>query len=139
MAMSHHRADETLDQALTGATPYVWLHIGNPGAEGDNNIAQDSGGNIDRKTVTFGSPESHETNDERRVLNTSEVEWTGEEIDDSQEVSYFSVWSEAEGGAGEQPEFIAPVTTAKVIGSDGVIISEGDLEIAIEVYEKPAE
>ena len=33
MSMTHQRADTTLNAALRGgATPHIWLHIGNPGA-----------------------------------------------------------------------------------------------------------
>jgi len=135
MSMSYQRADQTLEDALTNGTPHIWLHTGDPGENGTANVAQLNTANIDRKSVTFGVPENHSTNDERICLNTDEIEWSGAEIDDSQEITHFSVWSAASNG---QLEFLETIAESKVTGSDGVTIQIGDLEIAIGVYVKPA-
>ena len=136
MSMSAYRADATLNDALTGvATPYIQLHVGNPGAAGTSNIAQTGvPANIVRKSVDFGAVGNHATNVERRVLSTTLVEWSGAEIAAGQEISHFSIWDAETNG---DVEFIAPVTTPKTTGSDGVTIAIGDIEVAIEVFAKP--
>jgi len=133
--MSHQRADATLTSALKGgATPHVWLHIGNPGAAGNLNVAQSDTSDIVRKPVAFGTIGNHPTNTERRVLSSSKVEWIAGQIDHSQEITHFSIWSALTNGT---PEFVAAVATPKTTGSDGVIIEIGDLEVAIGVFAKP--
>jgi hypothetical protein len=136
MSMTYQRADITLTDALKGtATPHVWLHTGNPGENGTANVAQVSLADIARKAVTFGTIANHATNEERTVLNTTKVEWTGAQIDASQQITHFSIWSAETAGS---PEFMAAVTTPKTTGSDGVVIEIGDLEVAIGVFVKPA-
>ena len=135
MSMSHQRADATLTSALKGgATPHIWLHTGNPGVAGNLNVAQVDEEDIVRKPVTFGTIGNHPDNTERRVLSSTKVEWTGGQIDHSQEITHFSIWSALTNGT---PEFVAAVAVAKTTGSDGVAIEIGDLEVAIEVFAKP--
>jgi hypothetical protein len=140
MTMTYQRADDTLNAALRGAaTPHLWLHTGDPGAAGTANVAQtDVPADIERKALVFGdAPANHAVNDERYVLNTAAVEWSGAEIDTGQEITHFSIWDDDDDGA-TQPEFTAAVTTPKTTGSDGVRVAIGDLEVAIEVHVKPA-
>lgn len=136
MSMSYQRADDCLNDALRGvATPHLLLHTGSPGAAGTANIAQVNESNIVRKPVTFGdAPANHPSNTERRVLSTSEVEWTGAQIDAGQNITHFSIWSASSDG---QPEFVSTVATAKITGSDGVKVPAGDIEVAISVFAKP--
>jgi len=141
MTMSYQRADATLNDALRGvATPHLWLHTGDPGAAGNANVAQiDPGGgdeDIERKALAFASaPANHAVNDERFVLNTGAVEWTGTEINAGENITHFSIWSADTDGT---PEFVSSVAVPKTTGSDGVRIGIGDLEVAIEVHIKPA-
>ncbi len=138
MTMAYQLADDTLNGALRGgATPHLWLHTGDPGEDGDANVAQtDVPADIVRKALTFGdAPANHAVNDERFVLNTAAVEWSGAEIDDSQTITHFSIWDALSGG---DPIFISTITTPKTTGSDGVRVGIGDLEVASEVYVKPA-
>ncbi len=140
MTMSYQRADAVLTAVLRGgATPHLWLHIGDPGEDGTDAVAQQAGpANIERKALTFAdAPANHAVNDERFVLNTAAVEWAGAEISASQNITHFSIWDDDDAGA-TQPEFIAAIGTPKVTGSDGVRIAIGELEAAIEVYVKPA-
>ena len=135
MSMSHQRADATLTSALKGgATPHVWLHIASPGAAGNLNVAQVDAADIARKPVTFGTIGNHPSNTERRVLSSSKVEWIAGQINHSQQITHFSVWSALSAGT---PEFVAAVATPKTTGSDGVVIEIGDLEVAIGVFAKP--
>lgn len=137
MAMTHQRADETLTDALKDGTPHIWLHVGDPGADGTDNVAQTGApANIVRKEIAFGDIGNHATNEERRVLNTGEIEWTGEQIAaaPAQNITHFSIWSLLSGG---QPEFIAQIGTPKVVGSDGVKLAVGAVEVALSVFVKP--
>jgi hypothetical protein len=136
MVMSAARADATLEDALdTPATPFLQLHIGNPGANGTANIAQLATDPAVRKAAAFGAVANHATNDERVKLSNAQVAWTGTEIDASQEITHFSLWSAVTAG---QVEFIDVVGTPKTTGSDGVIIESGDIEVALSVFAKPA-
>lgn len=137
MTMTYQLADNTLNAALRGtATPHLWLHIGAPGAAGDANVAQLVAANIVRKALVFGDvPANHAVNVERFVLNTAATEWSGAEINDSQTITHFSIWGALSAG---DPIFISTVTTPKTTGSDGVRVGIGDLEVALEVYVKPA-
>jgi len=137
MAMSYQNADAKLNADLRGgATPHLWLHTGDPGAAGPGNVAQVSSADIARKALTFGdAPANHPSNTERRVLNTADAEWTGAQVDASQEIQYFSIWSALTAGT---LLYLAAVGTAKTTGSDGVTVPTGDLEVAIGVYVKPA-
>lgn len=137
MTMSYQLADSTLNANYRSpATPYLQLHVGNPGTAGTANIAQtDVPANVVRKAITFGdAPGNHATNDERRILNTAGVEWSGAEIDDSQEITHYSIWS-AE--TNEDLLDLGTIPTPKTTGSDGVTIGIGDIEIAISVFVKP--
>jgi hypothetical protein len=136
MPMSAARADENLNDAYTGAaTPFLQLHIGDPGVNGTANIAQtDAPANIDRKAVSFGAVGNHATNIERRVLNDAEVSWSGAEIAAAQEITHASIWSASTAG---QVEDIVALATPKTTGSDGVTVAVGDLEVAYTVYAKP--
>jgi len=136
MSMSSYRADASLTAALKGAaTPYVMLHIGAPGADGTGNEAQLSASDIVRKAVSFGDIGNHSTNMERRVLNSTLIAWTGAEIDAAQEITHFSIWDDETDG---DVEFIAAISVPKTTGSDGVSIAIGTLEVAVQVFAKPA-
>lgn len=136
--MSHQHADAVLAAAYNSpATPYVWLHIGDPGEDGTDNVAQVTDGSpadIDRKAVAFGAPESHPENEERIVLSDGDVSWSGEEIDAAQEITHFSLWSAVSGGTLLD---LGALTMPRTTGSDGAVIEDGELEVAIEVYVKP--
>lgn len=136
MPMAHPRADTTLNTALRGgATPHVWLHTGNPGAAGTSNVAQQSGpANIVRKAVAFNAPENHPTNVERRCLNSAIVSWSGAEITAGQTITHFSIWTAAAAGT---LDFVAAVAVSKMVGSDGVSLAVGDIEVAITVFVRP--
>ena len=135
MAMSAANADAKLNADLRGqATPHLWLHTGDPGAAGTANVAEYDGDPIARKPVAFDAPENHPSNVERRILSSVDVEWTGAEIDPGQTITHFSIWSAATGG---DCLYIAPVAEPKIVGSDGVTVPVGELEVAIGVYAKP--
>jgi hypothetical protein len=135
MSTTHQRADTTLNGTLRSpATPHLWLHTGNPGAAGTANVAQLSAANIVRKPISFNLAENHPTNTERRSLSNAQVSWSGAEINAAQTITHASIWSALSAGT---PEFISAVAVSKVVGSDGVVLSAGDIECAITVFVKP--
>lgn len=134
MTMTHQRADDTLSAALSGATPYVWLHTGDPGEDGTSNVAQVGGSDIDRKSVDFNTPENHSSNEERICTNSTEVTWSGSDIDEDQLITHFSLWDAETGG---QPEFIAELDNSKTTATYGANIAIEDLIVAISVHAKP--
>lgn len=138
MTLAYGAADVILNALLQNGTPYIMLHIGDPGDAGTANEAQVTDGeaaDIARKACTFGAAANHSENTERVAKNTVAIEYSGAEIDASQEISYFSVWDAETGG---NCKFIDNITTPKTTGSDGVTIAIGDLEVALSVYAKPA-
>lgn len=136
MAMTHQQADATLTAAFKGAsTPHLQLRVGSPGADGTANVAQLGAGDAVRKPIAFGAIANHVTNNERVILSDGDVAWTGAEIDASQEITHFSIWSALTGGTIKD---VGAVTVPKTTGSDGVTVGSGDLEIAYSVFVKPA-
>jgi len=135
--MSAAKADVILNADLQNGTPYVMLHVGDPSYNGTANEAQkpSAAGDIARKAATFGAAANHAENTERTAVTTADIEWSGAEIDASQEITHFSVWDAETAG---NLLHVAAVTTPKTTGSDGVTIATGDLEVAITVYAKPA-
>ena len=142
MAMSAYLADAVLEEYLTGtATPHIWLHVGDPGAAGTANPARRAGDtqNIVRKAIDFDAVGNHATNTERRILSGSPqtIEWDDTEIDAGQGITHLSIW---DGDDASTPDvlFIAAVTDApRTVGSDGVTITDDDVEVAIGVFAKP--
>jgi len=136
MTMSAANADAKLNADLNTGTGYLMLHIGSPGADGTANEAQKpaAAGDIDRKSISVGSPENHPSNTERRVLSDAAVSWAGTDIASGQEITHATIWSASSGGT---LLYAFAVTTPKTTGSDGVTIASGDLEVAITVFAKP--
>jgi len=143
MAMSASRADTTLEAALTGtATPHILLHTGDPGADGSANVATQPDGTTDivRKSIDFDAPANHATNDERVCYSSSPqtITWDDTEINDGQDITHFSIW-DGDDASAPTVEFVAAVTDSpRTVGSDGVTITDDDVEVAIGVYAKPA-
>ena len=135
MTMSYVRADKVLDESLVTGTAYLWLHTGNPGADGTANVAQVDANNIVKKFVDFSAPVNHEYNAERACYTSTQVEWTGLEIDDGQLITHFSLWDSD--GVGAAVEYIAEVAHEKTVGMDGVVVEIGDIEVAITVHQLP--
>jgi hypothetical protein len=130
MTMTWTQANATLNALLSGATPYVMLHIAAPNDVGAGNEAQISLSDIDRKAADFAAAVAG-TLEQVAVTETSAIEWSGAEIDASQEITHFSIWTASTAGT---CLFIAEVDTPKTTGSDGVTIAIGDLEVAISVF-----
>jgi len=137
MAMTHQRADVTLNATLRGgATPHIWLHTGDPGVNGTALVAKQPNGTVDivRKPISFNAPANHPTNVERRCLSAAQVAWLGSEVNPGQTFTHCSIWSAATAG---QPEHITLLGTAKMVGSDGVTMPAGEVEVTIVVHVRP--
>jgi len=140
MAMSETLADSVLNANLTTGTRYMWLHTGDPGSTGSQNVALFSSESTDlihREPVTFGSPTNDTgfTSGEGRkvLLSSTGVEWTSTEIEEGEVIKYFSFWTSS--GTGGTAMFIS-ATTSKQTSADGVTIAAEDIEVAIEIFKK---
>lgn len=72
--------------SLPIATPYIQLHIGDPGAAGTANTATET----TRKLVSFGAASAGS------IANDAAITWTG--IAGSQDATHFSLWTASTAG-----------------------------------------
>lgn len=84
-------ANAALD-AIRTDTPYIQLHIGDPGVSGIANKATE----VTRKSVTFGAATNSAA--ASTMTNTAQVQWTN--IAGSQDATHFSIWNTATDGTG---------------------------------------
>lgn len=75
-------------EAIRSDTPFIQLHVGEPGAAGTANKATE----VTRKSVTFGASSGGV------MTNTAQVQWTN--IAGSQDATHFTVWNNVTDGAG---------------------------------------
>ena len=78
-------ANTALD-AIRTDTPFIKLHVGDPGAAGASNAAVET----TRKAVTFGAPSGG------AMTNTASFQWVG--IAGSEDATHFSVWNDVSAG-----------------------------------------
>ena len=78
-------ANTALDSIRTD-TPFIKLHVGDPGAAGANNAAAET----TRKAVTFGAAAGGV------MTNSASFQWVG--ITGSEDATHFSVWNAAAAG-----------------------------------------
>lgn len=78
-------ANTALD-AIRTDTPFVQLHVGDPGAAGTSNVATET----TRKSVTFGAASGGS------MTNSAQVQWTN--IAGSQDATHFSIWNASSAG-----------------------------------------
>lgn len=79
------QANTALD-AIRTDTPFIQLHVGDPGAAGTANVATET----TRKAVTFGAASGGS------MTNTAQVQWTN--IAGSQDATHFSVFNASSAG-----------------------------------------
>lgn len=72
--------------AFSVTTPYIQLHVGDPGANGTANTATET----TRKAVSFATASSGQ------IVSDADVTWTN--IAGSQDATYFSLWDNSAGG-----------------------------------------
>ena len=78
-------ANTALDGIRTD-TPFVQLHVGDPGAAGTANVATET----TRKAVTFSAASGGS------MTNSAQVQWTN--IAGSQDATHVSIWNAASAG-----------------------------------------
>ena len=82
-------ANTPLD-AIRTDTPFIQLHVGDPGGSGTANPAIET----TRKAVTFGAASN--SAGVSTMTNTAQVQWTN--IAGSQDATHFTIWNAATAG-----------------------------------------
>jgi hypothetical protein len=102
--------------ALQIATPYIKLHIGDPGAAGTANPAAET----TRKLVSFGAAGSS------TISNDTDITWPG--ITGGEDATYWSLWDASTAG-----NFLGSgtITANAYLAGDTYVIPAGDLDISL--------
>lgn len=101
-----------------GANLYVQLHVGDPGAAGTSNVANET----DRVAVSFGAASSG------TCSNDAAVEWTG--VSGSEDYTHLSIWTASSGGTCRAT---GTMTANAVTAGDNFTIPIGDLDVTLNV------
>ena len=110
-------ANTALD-AIRTDTPFIQLHIGDPGAAGTANLATET----TRKAVTFGAAAGGV------MSNTAQVQWTG--IAGSQDATHFSIHNAASAGTFK---FSGTITANPYTAGDTYTAAIGAITLTIAV------
>lgn len=104
--------------AWSVATPYIKLHVGDPGAAGTANAATET----TRKLVSFGAASGG------AISNDAALTWTA--VAGSEDYTHFSLWDASTAG-----NFLASgtVTANAVTAGDTFTIPIGDLDLTLAV------
>lgn len=104
--------------AWSVATPYIKLHVGDPGASGTANAATET----TRKLVSFGAASGG------AISNDAALTWTA--VAGSEDYTHFSLWDASTAG-----NFLASgtVTANAVTAGDTFTIPIGDLDLTLAV------
>lgn len=89
--LSPTTANAALD-AIRTDTPYIQLHVGDPGGSGTANKALET----TRKSVTFNAATNSASLS--TLTNSAQVQWTN--ITGSQDATHFTIWNTATDGTG---------------------------------------
>ena len=123
VGVSSYTADAWLDAlcnatSFSVATPYLKLHVGDPGALGTSSPAVET----TRKTVSFGLSASG------AVSNDVEVQWAT--ISGSEDSTFFTLWDDPTAG-----NFLGSgtVTANPYTAGDTFTIPVGDLDLSLTV------
>lgn len=97
---------------------YMWikLHIGDPGANGTGNGAQET----DRIEVVWGTASGGTKS------NTSPIQWTG--VSNAEDYTHFSAWTASSSGTFG---FSGTISANAVAAGDTFTIPTGDLDISL--------
>jgi hypothetical protein len=100
------------------ATPYIKLHIGDPGAAGTANAATET----TRKLVSFAAASAG------TIANDADITWSG--IAGSQDATHFTIWDHVSAG-----NFImsGTITANAYTAGDTYVIPSGDLDLSIPI------
>lgn len=110
-------ADDLLDE-LASTYTYVQLHVGDPGAAGTNNPA-----NEDTRAAVSWAAASGGT-----LASGADVTWSS--VAGSETYSHFSVWSAATSGT---CGFTGSISANPVTAGDTFVIPAGDLTASLDV------
>ncbi len=100
------------------ATPYIKLHIGDPGEDGTSNAA----GETTRKSLSFAAAASGS------MASDADATWTN--VSTSETLSHVSLWDNSSAG---NCLWVGALTTPKaVIAGDTFTIASGSLTLAID-------
>jgi hypothetical protein len=109
-------ANAILDGILSGGTPFIKLHVGDPGAAGTSNPATET----TRKAVTCsGASGGTETND-------NALSWTS--VAGTEDYTHFTIWDDVSAGSFK---LSGTITAAPVTATDNFTIPIGDLDFSI--------
>lgn len=97
-------------------TPYVQLHIGDPGAAGTSNTATET----TRKTVSFAAASAGS------MASDADVTWTN--IAGSQDATHFSAWDASSAG---NFLFSGTITANAYVAGDTFTITSGNLTVSL--------
>ena len=113
------QANTALD-AIRTDTPYIQLHVGDPGAAGTANKATET----TRKSITFNAASGGS------MTNSAQVQWTN--IAGSQDATHFSIWNTATDGTGTF-KFSGTITANAYTAGDTYTASVGAITLSISV------
>ena len=102
--------------AYSVATPYIQLHVGDPGAAGTSNVATET----TRKLVSFGAASGG------ALANDAALTWTN--VAGSEDYTHFTIWTASTAGT-----FVlsGTVTANAVTAADTFTIPIGDLDLTL--------
>ena len=104
--------------AFSVTTPYIKLHVGDPGAAGTSNAATET----TRKAVSFGASSAG------ALASDADVSWTN--IAGSQDATHFTAWDNATTG---NFLFSGTITGNAYTAGDTYTISSGGLTVSLTV------
>lgn len=114
-------ANTPLD-AIRTDTPFIQLHVGDPGVNGTANKAAE----LTRKAVTFGAATNSAA--VSTMSNTAQVQWVN--ITGSQDATYFTIWNTATDGTGTF-KFSGTITANPYTAGDTFTAAVGAIVLTI--------
>lgn len=123
MSLSNYAELKLLDAignatAFSVTTPYIKLHIGDPGEDGTGNAA----GETTRKSVSFAAAASGS------MASDADIVWTN--VSTSETLSHFSLWDASTNGNCLWTGAISP--SKAVTAGDTFQISSGNLTLSLD-------
>ena len=102
--------------AIRTDTPFIKLHIGDPGAAGTSNPATET----TRKAVTFAAASGSS------MASSADITWTS--IAGSEDATHFSIWNASTSGTFK---FSGTITANAFVAGDTYTIPSGSLVLTI--------
>lgn len=99
------------------ATPYIKLHVGDPGEDGTSNAAVET----TRKAVSFAAAASG------AMASDADVVWTN--VAGTEDFTHFSLWDASSGG---NCLWTGTITANAVVAGDSFTIAAGSLTLSLD-------